>query len=1050
MPMKKRVLGKHTKKISKMGLVIALVYALYIAFIILSRVPLLAEIWVETEMEDTYEYHISFLSDGKQSHYDVERYNQSSPGYIHVKYTTMNNTVKIDAKNIKILSIDCRSMYNDEYKEIFGIDAHDNTNYYKWYFIEKNHLKVEINTDNSIIRLEFKDTPIPYEVRVNQENWVADVDYSYTNNYGTIISNVHQGHSWVDIYFKSSGTTCPVAKFNITKTIVEVYDIITFNASESSDPDGRIINYFWDFGDGTFVSGTEIVSHHYMNNGSYGVILTVRDEDRLLDRAYENIVVVPEKSEDGISKIKGVIPNQEKEEDCEPWSLDLNRYENILEDLNNPLTWWVTDENTDLYTIIGENSSTDILIFSPVDNANGNNCVTIWLGDNRGVIDSQTLWVNITSINDAPTIFGAPDLVIHYDQPYIFNYIPYVADVDTPMEKLMISTSEPDYTEVLDGLNVNFKYPKSMLGESVFVILTLSDGEDISEDVLGVSISDDWVPILTKPLPDVYLDEGETKCNYFDLDEYYSDPDGDTLYYSYGYTHIEITIHDNHSVDFKAPDDWWGREIVTFRAMDPEGAKMEDIVIVTIAAINDAPIIEGVPNLVVHYDEMYQFDLLPYVTDEDNALNELTISTTERMEGVWKDSIKTRYIQVKPYYHLILVINYPKSFLDRTVLVNVSVSDGNRSDSQLITVWITANHPPELIQPLPDILFLEDIFLPNAIDLSTYFLDQDYDNLYYSYGAEKINVTINTDGTVDLCAEENWYGSELVTFRATDPTPYEALAEDTILLTVISVNDAPIIDIIPTQERRMGETWVLNLVEYIHDVDNNITELNITVDASGIDSKLRGTELIFYGTSAIKKPITIEVSDGNKSANQTILVIITQPLENKVDLIAINLIGVLVVIIIASIFIVSYRRYKSNYIIEEVFLIHKSGELISHKTRKFETQVDEDVLSSMFTAVQIFIKDSFAKRAEAGEDWALDELKVGENKILIDRGRFVYLTVIFSGSSLAGKKLRNRTKIMLKSIEEEYESTFKTWTGNISKVEGVDRTLTELIPVETK
>jgi len=1048
--MKKPLIRKQVKKMSKKGLVIVLLYAMYITFILLSRMPLLAEIWVEPKMEDNYEYNLSFLTDGKQSHYEVERYDQNIPGTIYIKYYSMNNTLKIEATNIKNLSIDCRSMFEDECQEIFRVDPKVDSNYYKHYFIEKNHLKVHINTHNNITRLGFKDTPIPYNVTVNGENWLPDVNYSYSNNYGTIISEIPMGYSWVDIYFRKQDINCPVAKFDVTETTVEVYDIITFDASKSMDPDGRITNYFWDFGDGTFISGTEQPAHHYTNVGTYSVILTVRDEDNLLDRAYGDIIVIPEKSEDGTPQIMGKIPNQEMVEDCDPWSLDLNKYESILEVPNNPLNWWVTGENNSLYALIGENSSTDTLTFSPVSNAYGNNIATIWLGDNSGVRDSQTIWINITSVNDPPSIFGTPDIVVHYDQTYTFNYTHYIKDLDTPKEELILSTSDPDNTEVIDGLNVNFKYPKSLLGKTIYVIITVSDGEGISEDIVGVTVSDDWLPILKKPLPDVYLEEGETKNNYFDLDDYYSDPDGDALYYSFGNTHIQITIHDNHSVDFKAPDNWGGREIVTIRATDPAGAKVEDIIVVSVKPINDAPIIEGVPDLVLHYDELYSFDLLPYVTDEDNTLDELTISTTEKIEGLWKDSKETGYIQINPYNNLLLEINYPKNFLDHIVLVNITVSDGDHSDSQIIQIWITSNYPPELIQSLPDISFFEDVYFSNAFDLSAYFLDRDFDDLYYSYGEVNIDVTINENGTVDLSAAENWYGTELVTFRATDPEPYEAIAEDTILITIIPVNDAPVVDIIPTQKSKVGDTWVLDLMRYIHDIDNNLTELNITVDANCIDCEIKGTDLIFYGTSAIKKTITIEVSDGEKNAKQTILVIITQTTEEKSELLALNLVGALVVLIIAGIAIITYRKYKSNYIIEEIFLIHKYGDLISHKTRKLETQVDEDILSAMFTVVQDFIKDSFAKRAKADKDWALDELKVGENKILIDRGQIVYLTVIFSGSSLAGKKLRKRTKVILKAIENKYASEFESWAGNMSKVEGADRILAELLPNENK
>jgi len=53
---------------------------------------------------------------------------------------------------------------------------------------------------------------------------------------------------------------------------------VRFDASSSYDPDGTIVSYNWDFGDGQTDAGM-LVTHTYQNPGSYTVILTVTDDD---------------------------------------------------------------------------------------------------------------------------------------------------------------------------------------------------------------------------------------------------------------------------------------------------------------------------------------------------------------------------------------------------------------------------------------------------------------------------------------------------------------------------------------------------------------------------------------------------------------------------------------------------------------------------------------------------------------------------------------------------------------------------------------------------
>lgn len=68
----------------------------------------------------------------------------------------------------------------------------------------------------------------------------------------------------------------PVAAFNPAAATVLTFSTINFDGTQSSDPDGTITGYSWDFGDGG-TSTSAAPSHSYSTAGTYTVTLTVTD-----------------------------------------------------------------------------------------------------------------------------------------------------------------------------------------------------------------------------------------------------------------------------------------------------------------------------------------------------------------------------------------------------------------------------------------------------------------------------------------------------------------------------------------------------------------------------------------------------------------------------------------------------------------------------------------------------------------------------------------------------------------------------------------------------
>ena len=69
-----------------------------------------------------------------------------------------------------------------------------------------------------------------------------------------------------------------------------VDDEITFDGSSSYDPDGEIVEWFWDFGDGTTETGVT-VTHSYPDPDIYFVELMVTDDDGATDYYGTSVVI---------------------------------------------------------------------------------------------------------------------------------------------------------------------------------------------------------------------------------------------------------------------------------------------------------------------------------------------------------------------------------------------------------------------------------------------------------------------------------------------------------------------------------------------------------------------------------------------------------------------------------------------------------------------------------------------------------------------------------------------------------------------------------------
>ncbi len=131
----------------------------------------------------------------------------------------------------------------------------------------------------------FGDGNVSYEQ--NPEHMYSD-DGQYN-----ITLTVTDNEGAIDTIIKeiSVSNVPPAAGFVYTPQNPTDEDIVSFNASSSSDADGHIANYTWDFGDGSTGYGA-VMFHRYPSNGNYTIRLTVRDDDGSTNFTRGNITIL--------------------------------------------------------------------------------------------------------------------------------------------------------------------------------------------------------------------------------------------------------------------------------------------------------------------------------------------------------------------------------------------------------------------------------------------------------------------------------------------------------------------------------------------------------------------------------------------------------------------------------------------------------------------------------------------------------------------------------------------------------------------------------------
>ncbi|MDG6222611.1 MAG: PKD domain-containing protein [Candidatus Bathyarchaeota archaeon] len=170
----------------------------------------------------------------------------------------------------------------------------------------------------------------------------------------------------------------PIAAFTQTSEEANKGEKIVFDASESFDVDGTIVEYTWTFGDQTTSTGV-IVDHSYPNTGEYTVTLTVTDDDGATDSVTSTVNVVnQEPVAIFIANTTEITENQ---------AVQFDASESYDTDGTITTYTWNFGDGTTATGITTEHTYTQA----------GEYTVTLTVTDNEGASTSATTTVNVTA-----------------------------------------------------------------------------------------------------------------------------------------------------------------------------------------------------------------------------------------------------------------------------------------------------------------------------------------------------------------------------------------------------------------------------------------------------------------------------------------------------------------------------------------------------------------------------------------------------------------------------------------------------------------------------
>lgn len=389
----------------------------------------------------------------------------------------------------------------------------------------------------------------------------------------------------------------------------------------------------------------------------------------------------------------------------------------------------------------------------------------------------KCLYQNTINWNTPPIFGGLPDVTVAEDV-FLANAMDlddYASDDESQDYQLffgIVNVSTPNLQIGIDAHHrVNLQGVLNWYGTAT-VEIWCTDGLSTVGDTFAVTVTPVNDPPLITGIPDRTLDEDTSLLQTINLSKCATDPETPSTALGYSVTgntnpSCGVSIVNGYYISINPVANWFGVSDVTVRATDPQGLWSEDTFRITVNAVNDPPVIQGLPDRALDEDTSLTntIDLWAYTTDPEIPSSALSYYVQSSALPAGTVTISSnRYINITP------PTNYYGS---GNVIIRVWDWEGGYDEDTFFVTVRPVDDPP--VMDVTDHMYtISKTSTTRSIDLHQFASDPDGPVSELTF-----TVTGNTNPSLGASILSNRYlritqgplysGYTQVTVRATDP-----------------------------------------------------------------------------------------------------------------------------------------------------------------------------------------------------------------------------------------------------------------------------------------